>query len=70
MGPMPEGAGILFASTSRTATPLPFTQTYFIIIAPVVSAVTTVYSEYYLEDLLSFRLAIKLHKNYVRHMIV
>jgi hypothetical protein len=28
LGSMSEGAGILFASTSRMATPLPFTQTY------------------------------------------
>jgi len=38
---------------------------YFPIIAPVVSAITTVYPEYYLADLLSIRLTIKLHKHYV-----
>lgn len=43
---------------------------YFLIIAPVVSAITAVYSEFYLAGLLSIRLAIKLHKNNVRHMTV
>jgi len=42
---------------------------YFPITAPVVSAITNVYSEYYMADILSNRLTIKLHKNYSTNKI-